>query len=81
MRRCWFGGGSVCLCALGKGHFRALRARRRRNQPLSAPLGGPSTNISGEALAERGRPAYTRVGTGESKRKFRVNDDIKKLKG
>jgi hypothetical protein len=28
--------------------------------------------IPGEALAERGRPAYTRVGTGEPKRKFRV---------
>ncbi len=28
--------------------------------------------IPGEALAERGRPAYLGVGTGESKRKFRL---------
>ena len=29
--------------------------------------------IPAETLAERGRPAYTRVEIGESKRKFRLN--------
>jgi uncharacterized protein GlcG (DUF336 family) len=50
--------GSVCRCAREEGHFGALRAHRRRNGPLPAPLGTPWTNTV-ETLAQRGRSAYT----------------------
>src|SRR5713101_1444979 len=54
-----------------KGHLRALRAHQMRNRPLPAPLETPWTK-TGLDLAERGRPAYTGVGIGESKRKSRL---------
>jgi len=56
--------GNVYECAREKGSFGALRARRRRNRPFRRQW-EYRRPIPVETLAEKGRPAYTEVGSGE----------------
>ena len=55
----------------GKGSFRGVARSPEAKPAASGAAGNTVDQCQAEALADRGRPAYTGVRTGASKRKFR----------